>query len=150
MKKTYRILAWTIAVAVAWQAAAIAVALFIVMHDVDEGGVVTSGYDWGGNAGVLMHRIGGSVVIPLASIALLVVSFFAHFDGAVTWALAVFGLVVLQFALVVVAFEVPAVASLHGANALIMFSVAVWTAVRARRAQSAAETGDRVLDTAGT
>jgi hypothetical protein len=150
VRKTYRILAWTIAVAVAWQAAGIAVALFIVIHDVDEGGVVSSGYDWGGNAGVLMHRIGGTLVIPLASIALLVVSFFARFDGAVKWAVLVFGLVVLQFALVVVAFEVPAVASLHGANALVMFGAAVWAALRVSRVQTAAESGDRVLDAAET
>lgn len=150
MSKTYRVLAWTIALAVAWQAAGVAVAFFTVIHEVDDGGVVTSGYDWDGNAGILMHRIGGTAVIPLAAIALLVVSFFARFDGAVRWASIVFGLVVLQFALVFAAFAAPSAGSLHGLNALVLFSAAVWTAVRARRVAGSTGNDERVLDTADT
>lgn len=150
MSKTYRVLAWTIAVTVAWQAAGVALAFFTVIHDVDDGGVVTSGYDWDGNVGILMHRIGGTAVIPLASIALVVVSFFARFAGAVRWAFVVFGLVVLQFALVFAAFAAPSAGSLHGVNALVLFSAAVWAAVRARRLSSGTEQDEPVLDTADT
>ena len=39
-----------------------------------------------GVAGFMVHGINGMMIIPLLGIALLVVSFFAKFDGAVKWA----------------------------------------------------------------
>ena len=132
MRKTYVVLAYVVALGVVWQAAGIAVALFTVMHEVEDGSAITSGYDWGENLGILMHRIGGTAVIPLGSIALLVVSFFTGLPGAVRWAGIVFGLVVLQWLILFVAFVVPNTGALHGANALVLFAAAVWAARRLR------------------
>ena len=132
MRKAYAGLAYVVAIGVVWQAAGIAIALFTVMHEVEDGAAITSGYDWGGNLGILMHRIGGSAVIPLASIALLIVSFFTRLPGAVKWAAIVFGLVVLQWVFVFAAFAAANAASLHGANALAMFAAAVWAGRRLR------------------
>lgn len=148
MRTTYRVLAYVVAGAVVWQAAGIAVAMFTVIHQVEDGGVIASGYDWGENVGVLMHRIGGSVVIPLASILLLVFSFFTHVLGAVKWALIVFGLVVLQWVFVFAAFATANAASLHGANALALFSAALWAGRRLTRVDATAASEDQALDRA--
>ena len=48
--------------------------------------------------------------------------------GAVVAATAVFGLVLLQIALGLLAHEVPAVGGLHGLNALLLFSAALYAA----------------------
>ncbi len=138
MRTTYRVLAWTVAAGVVWQAAGIAAAFFTVLNEVDDGQVLTDAYDWGSNLGIMMHRIGGTLLVPLAALALLVVSFFTRVPGAVRWGLTVFGLVVLQFGLVFAGFANATAGALHGANALVLFAAAVWAG---RRADAA--TGDR-------
>jgi hypothetical protein len=144
MRTTYRVLAWTVAAGVVWQAAGVGWAFFSVLLEVEDGAVVTTGYDWGGNAGIMMHRIGGMGLIPLACLALLVVSFFTQVAGAVRWALIVLGLFVVQFGLVVAAFETAAAGALHGANALVLFAAAVWAGHRVRRVDP--QPSDRALD----
>ncbi|MGW7679340.1 hypothetical protein ACWGID_01285 [Kribbella sp. NPDC054772] len=76
--------------------------------------------DWGHS----LHSIVGSTIIPLLALLLLIVSFFAHVEGGVKWALYVFGLVVLQIALAFLAFAVPVIGALHGLNALALLAVA--------------------------
>jgi hypothetical protein len=145
MRSMYRALAYLIAGVVALQAASVALGFFTIIHEVDGGGVLTADYDYDSNLGIVLHRIGGLGIIPLASITLLVVSFFTRVPGAVRWALAVFGLVVLQIALVFGAFMAAPVGALHGLNALAVFAAAVWAA---RRIGRMADVEDETLETA--
>ncbi|HEY9376232.1 MAG TPA: hypothetical protein VIQ02_03955 [Jiangellaceae bacterium] len=103
------------------------------VSDVDDGGVITAGYDYDSNLGIILHRIGGLGIIPLSAIALLIVSFFVKAPGAVRWAGTVFGLVVLQIALVFAAFVTAPAGALHGLNALAVFLAAAWAARRISR-----------------
>jgi heme A synthase len=118
---------------VALQAASVALGFFTILHEVDDGGVFATGYDYESNIGIMIHRYVGLGLIPLAALVLLVLSFFTRAPGAVRWAAAVFGLVVLQVALVFVAFVVAWGGALHGLNALALFLAALWTGRRIMR-----------------
>ena len=74
--------------------------------------------------------------MPLLGLILLVVSFFAakSVPGARKWAGIVFGLIVLQVALALFAFSVPALGALHGINALAVFGTAVRASMLTREA----------------
>jgi heme A synthase len=61
------------------------------------------------------------------------VSFFARFPGAVAWAGAAFGAVIVQVALGIFAHSVPALGMLHGVVALVLLVVAL---VAARKASA--------------
>jgi len=69
----------------------------------------------------------------LCALALLIVSLFTKAPGAVRWAGGVFGLVVLQIALVFAAFVAASAGALHGLNALALFVAAVWAGRRISR-----------------
>ncbi|GAA1135211.1 hypothetical protein GCM10009630_37490 [Kribbella jejuensis] len=122
MRATYRVLAGLVAVSVVLQAMFIAWGFFTVGKDVDGGAVFDKNSS--DPAGLALHGIFGSSVIPLLALLLLIVSFFAKVDGGVKWALYVFGLVVLQIALAFASFAAPIVGALHGANALALMAVA--------------------------
>jgi hypothetical protein len=72
------------------------------------------------------------MVIPLVALLLLVSSFFARIPGAVKWAGLVLLLVVTQVMLGLFGHAIPALGGLHGLNALLLFSTAVYTARRGR------------------
>jgi hypothetical protein len=129
MKSVYRALAGLIAIGVVVQAMAIALAWFTVLKDTDDGLVFDKNSEF--NLGHLIHSIVGSGVIPLLAIVLLIISFFAKVQGGVRWALYVFGLVVLQFALAAVSFSAPVVGALHGLNAFALLGVASMAARKA-------------------
>ncbi len=122
MRSTYRVLAILIAIVVVLQAASIAFAWFDVLHAVDEGKAFAD-IDDDTNAGHAMHSL-GAVATALLALLLLIVSFFAKIPGGVKWALIVFGVMLLQWVLAIVAFSVPAIGFLHGINALILAGVA--------------------------
>lgn len=145
MRSTYRVLAYVIAAGVAIQAASVALGFFLILSHVDGGGVLTANYDYSGNAGIMVHRVGGLGLVPLASIALLVVSFFTRVPGAVRWAATVFGLVVLQIAFVFGAFLAPSVGALHGLNALAVLGAAMYAG---RRVSRVGEQDEPALDVA--
>ena len=135
MRSVYRALAGLIAIGVLVQAAAIALAWFTVIKDVDGGSVFTEDSD--ANVGHMIHTIVGSGVIPLLAILLLIISFFAKVDSGVRWALYVFGLVALQFGLAAASFGLPAIGALHGLNAFALLGVASMAARRAAGPASA-------------
>jgi len=146
VRTTYRMLAYVIAATVALQAASVALAFFTILDEVDGGQIITADYDYEGNLGILVHRVGGLGIIPLAAIALLIVSFFSKGAGAVRWAGTVFGLVVLQIAFVFAAFGgAPSAGALHGLNALAMFLAALWAG---RRIARVPELDEQELDAA--
>ncbi|KQY47715.1 hypothetical protein [Cellulomonas sp. Root137] len=132
MKTAYRVLAYLVATGVFVQAGAIAYAWFSAINELDGGAVIDS--EWEGNLGHAMHGIVGTMVIPLLVIALLIVSFFAKFPGAVRYALIILGLLLLQIVLAFVAFGAPLVGALHGANALALLGVSITAAQRVPRA----------------
>lgn len=135
--KAYRFLAFMIAVLVIVQAAMIAWAFFGVSNWVTDGGVIDKEFleceedcesigaaDWG----FAIHMFfNGLVLIPLTSLVLLVVSFFAKVPGGVKWAAIIVGLVILQ----VIVFPVlsrevgSGFGALHGLNAMILLGTAI-------------------------
>ena len=139
MRSTYRALAYLIAFGVALQAASVALGFFTILHEVEDGGIFATGYDYEGNLGIMIHRYVGLGLIPLSALVLLVLSFFLRAPGALRWAAAVFGLVVLQIALVFVAFSVAWGGALHGFNALAVFLAALWAGRRIGQAAPARE-----------
>jgi hypothetical protein len=140
MKSVYRVLALAIAVGVLVQAMSIALGWFMALKDMDDGAVLDKNFE--GNFGHSLHGIIGMMIIPLLALLLLIVSFFAGVPGGVKWAAITLGLVVLQIALAFVAFGVPAIGALHGANALALMAVA---GIAGRRA-----TGGTVTPTVAT
>lgn len=148
MKGLYRGLALAVAVLVALQAAFIAYAVSALGAWIQDGGTLDasmmseeSTVEVGGAVGFMLHGIAGTIAVPLAALLLLIVSFFAKVPGGVKWALIVFGVTVLQYALALVArtSEVPIMGALHGLNALILFGVAVTAAMRVKRVVRADE-----------
>ncbi|MBB5785869.1 hypothetical protein [Jiangella mangrovi] len=131
MRATYRVVSGLIALAVVFQAAAVAFGTFGVINEVEGGAVVTSDSDLP-NAGPMLHGIGGTMVIPLLVLVLLIVSFFAKVRGGVKWALLLLLAVAVQITLGFAAFEAPAVGLLHGVNAFVILGLAL-TAARAAR-----------------
>ena len=125
MKQTYRVISGLIALGVLVQAGAIAAGWFTALHDVDNGLIINKNYD--GNAFHGIHGFVGFNVMPLLGLILLVVSFFAakQVPGARKWGAIVFGLIILQVALALVAFSVPAIGALHGINALAVLGTAI-------------------------
>ena len=81
----------------------------------------------------LLHGMNGMMVIPLLALLLLVSSFFAKVPGGVKWGAIVLGLVLLQVTLGLMGHSFPILGALHGINALLLFSSAVWTFWRSRR-----------------
>lgn len=138
MRATYRVLALLIAISVVVQAMFIAIALFQIMHDADNGGVFDKNSE---NWAQMAHSIVGSIVVPLLAIVLLIVSFFARIPGGVKWAAIVFGVLVLQFLLAFLGFGVPVLGALHGINAFALAGVASVAARKARQAETVASAG---------
>ena len=151
MRAVYRVLAFIIAVEVALQAS------FIVWGDAglglwieEEGGVVDkatfeTAFESGEAPfpeflGFMLHGMNGMMVIPALALITFIVSFFAKVPGGIRNAAAVLALVVLQVMLGLFGHENAYIGMLHGVNALILFSAAVYTGREAAKA-SAAEVG---------
>jgi hypothetical protein len=138
MRSAYRVLAMLIAVLVAVQAAAVALAMFGLFRWIDEGGTLDkSAFEgneqlFGEEVGFMIHGMVGMMLIPLLALLLLIVSFFAKIPGGAKWAGLVLLTVVVQVALGLFAFEIPGLGVLHGLNALMLFALAVMAAMRSK------------------
>lgn len=138
MRSAYRVLAFVIAADVMIQAAAIAYAYFGLGVWIDGGGVLdkatmeSDSTDFTGVGGFALHGINGEIVFPALVLILLVVSFFAKVPRGVMWAASALGLTVLQVLLGMFGHALPLLGVLHGANALLIFGVAVMAAMAAR------------------
>jgi hypothetical protein len=135
MRRTYQVLAIVIAALVAVQGATIAFAAYGMVSDLDGGKALTK--DYGGNAGWALHAIGGMIVVPLLSLALLVISFFVNIPDARRWAGGLLGLLVVQAGLGFASHGLPAIGLLHGLNAFLVFAAAAMAARQASRAPAA-------------
>ena len=141
MKGLYRGLALAVAALVALQAAFIAYAVSGLGKWIEEGGTLDASTmqdpnaEVGGGVGFMLHGISGTIAVPLAALLLLIISFFAKVPGGIKWALIVFGVTVVQYALAFLARTggIPVLGALHGLNALILFGVAVTAAMRVKR-----------------
>jgi hypothetical protein len=89
--------------------------------------------------GLLLHGLNGLIIIPACALLLLLSSFFAKVPRGIVFALAVLGLVVLQASLGLGGHAVSFLGALHGINALALFSVAMWTGLRASRGSRAVQ-----------
>ena len=141
MKNVYRVLALLVAAGVMVQAAAIAFGMFGLIKWIENGGSLDKstefGSDLGGYTGFTVHATAGIGIVPLIALLLLVSSFFAKVPGGIKWALIVFGVTVVQVGLGLFAHSLAGLGWLHGANALILFGVAVSAAMRVRTAAPA-------------
>jgi hypothetical protein len=146
VKQTYRVLSGLIALGVLVQAAAIAAAWFTTLSDVDNGLVIDKNYDGNGFHG--LHAFVGFNVMPILGLVLLVVSFFAakSVPGARKWGAIVFGLIILQVALALIAFSVPAIGALHGINALAVLGTAIRASMLARENAAARSSATGAFD----
>lgn len=77
--------------------------------------------------GFMIHGLNGMFVIPAVALALLVVSFFVRAPGVVAWAALTLGLVALQVTLGILGHGITALGFLHGVNALVLASAALFT-----------------------
>ena len=151
MRGTYKFLAYAIAVLVVVQAGAIAWAFFGITDWItNDNGVIDKAFlecgddcesigtaEWG----FAIHMFfNGLVLIPLLSLILLVVSFFAKVPGGVKLALTIVLLVVLQvIVLPMLSREInPGFGALHGINALILLGAAAGAGRRASATTRAA------------
>src|SRR4051794_38465651 len=130
MKSTYRVLAYVIAGLVVLQAVWIALSSFTAISAIESGRTV--GDDAGGIGGML-HGLGGMYAIPLVTIVLVVVSFFAGVTGGVKWALFILLAVVVQIVLAFLSFAIPQIGALHGLNAFVIIALSVIAGIRAGR-----------------
>lgn len=141
MKQVYRVLAFLVAAGVAMQAAAVAFGMFGLIKWVENGGTLDKSTELnsslGGYAGFSLHGIGGTIIMPALALLFLISSFFAKVPGGIRWALITFGVTVLQVALGLFSHTVAGLGWLHGANALVLFGVAVTAGIRVRRAAPA-------------
>ena len=140
MRVVYRVLGIAIVVLVAVQAAMIAWADAGMLAWVGSGGVLDQAAmeseslpPFAEAAGFMIHGMNGMMVIPVVALALLVVSFFAKFPGAVRWAVIVVVLVALQITLGMLGHSLAFLALLHGLNALLLAAAAFYAQLRAGR-----------------
>ena len=156
MRSTYRFLAYLIAVLVVVQAGAIAWAYFGLSNWItNEGGVVDKALlectdcdqDFTAEWGFAIHMFfNGLILIPLTSLILLIVSFFAKVPRGAALAGGIVVLVLLQvFVLPTLSREVGSgFGALHGINALLLLGLAIMAGQRASQPVSTAADAERV------
>lgn len=139
MRQVFRVLAYLVAAAVVVQAAVMVYAVAGLGLFIEEGGVVDQAameQSMSGDplfpeeVGLMLHGMNGMMIIPVIAVLLLIASFFAGVRGAWRWGLAVLALVALQVFLGLAGHAVPFLGALHGVNALLLFSVALYTGWR--------------------
>jgi hypothetical protein len=139
MRSVYRALAYLIALEVVVQAAAVAFAIAGLGTWIQEGGVLdaaameSESIGFTGEAGFMVHGLNGQMIVPLIALLLLISSFFARVPGGVMWAGLVLLTVVVQVLLGIFGHGLPVLGLLHGATALVLFSLAV---IAARKAEA--------------
>lgn len=138
MRSVYKVMAYIVAIGVIVQAMAIVFAIAGLGKWVEEGGVFdqavmeSEGSPFPEVVGFAVHGIGGMMVMPALALIFLIISFFSKVPGGIKWAGIVLLLVALQITLGLLGHGIPALGALHGLNALLLFSAAVYAARRVR------------------
>ncbi|MCW2817961.1 MAG: hypothetical protein JWR42_748 [Marmoricola sp.] len=126
MRAAYKALSHSIAGLVAVQAALIGLATAGLLHWVEDGHTLTpsavKAENTGatGEIGFALHSGIGMILIPLLTIALVVVAFLLKEKAARTWAIALLVVVVVQVGLGSAAGAVPFLGLVHGLLALVV------------------------------
>jgi hypothetical protein len=147
MTKVFRVLAFIIAGLVAVQAALIGWAVIGLRAWVIDGNSLTQASMEGEElpfaeaAGFMVHAIGGTTLIPLLGLILLVVGLIAKFPGSTTLGAIVFALIVIQVVLGIATHSITVAGALHGFNALLLFGAAIMAGMRARDVPVVADDG---------
>ncbi len=140
MRTTYRVLAWLIVIGVVLQAAFIAFAVFGLGawiqqgHTLDKAGMDDHSVDVTGSLGFALHGIVGQMVIPVLTLALLVVAVLAKVPGGVRLAVVLVVLVAVQVGSAMLGDAAPVLGLVHGVDAMAIAAVAGIAAARAARA----------------
>lgn len=139
MRTAYKVFAWLVALGVVVQAASMvwAVAGLGIWVDKDGGVLDKAAMEseeelFPEIAGFMIHGMNGMMIIPALALILLIVSFFAKVPGGIAWAAYVLLAVVVQITLGLFGHEAAIWGMLHGINALILFSLAVYAGLRVR------------------
>jgi hypothetical protein len=139
MRSVYKFFAWLIAAAVVVQAASMVYAIAGLGIWVDKDGGVLDKAAFESEeelfpeiVGFMIHGMNGMMVIPALALILLIVSFFAKVPRGILFAGLVLLAVVLQVTLGLLGHEASIWGGLHGINALVLFSLAVYAGMRAR------------------
>lgn len=146
MRTIYRVLAYLIAALVAMQAAAIALGVFGLFawiaggNVLDKAAMESDTTTFAGAAGFEVHGTAGMLVIPVAALLLLAVSFSTKVPTATRAALIVLACVVCQSVLGLFAHEIYWLGAVHGMFALILFAVAAIAGRRMGASQAEAAT----------
>jgi hypothetical protein len=144
MRTAYKVLAYVVAAEVAIQAMVMVWAIAGLGKWVAGGGVFdksiieSEGMPFPEVAGIIVHGINGTFVVPVIALVLVIVSFFTKVRGAIKWAVIVFVLAVAQGQIGFLGHEFPLAGALHGLNALVLFGVALYAGRRLRPAAAAA------------
>jgi heme A synthase len=155
MRAAYRVLAYLVAAGVVVQAMAMVFATAGLFKWIEGGGqlykAVTESDEtlFPEEVGFAIHAMNGAMIVPAIALLLLICSFFARIPGGVKWAALVFLLVVVQVFLGFSGFAIPALGAVHGLNALLLFTAAIYAArrqrdVAAKPADVAAEPEERL------
>jgi hypothetical protein len=140
MGTAYKVLAYLVAAEVAVQAMVMVWAIAGLGKWVDGGGVFdksvieSEGTPFPEVAGIIVHGINGTFVVPAIALLLLIISFFAKVRGAIKWAVIVLVLAVVQGQIGFLGHEFPLAGALHGLNAMVLFGVAFYAGRRLRAA----------------
>jgi hypothetical protein len=144
MRTAYKVFAYLVAAEVAVQAMVMVWGIAGLGKWVDGGGVLdkaafeeaigSGGMPFPEVAGIIVHGINGTFVVPGIALLLVIVSFFTKVRGAIKWAVIVFVLVVAQGQIGFLGHEFPLAGALHGLNALVLFGVALYAGRRLRTA----------------
>jgi hypothetical protein len=141
MRTAYKVLTYLVAAEVAIQAMVMVWAIAGLGKWVQGGGVFdkavmeNEGMPFPEVAGILVHGINGTFVVPGIALLLLILSFFTKVRGAIKWAIIVFVLTVVQGQLGFLGHEFTGVAAVHGLNALVLFGTAIYAGRRMRTAE---------------
>jgi hypothetical protein len=153
MRTAYRVLAYAIAVEVAVQAMAVVWAMaglgkWIMAGGVADASLIESDVPaFPEVAGFMIHGINGTFVVPALALALMVLSFFTRRRRPIVVAVALFVGVVLQGQLGFLGHAVPVVGALHGLNALVVFTLALYAARRVPVSPPVGERAERSTTT---
>ena len=148
MRTAYKVLAYLVAAEVVVQAMVMVWGIAGLGKWVDGGGVLdkavfeeaigSGGMPFPEVAGLMVHGINGTFVIPGIALLLVIISFFTKVRGAIKWAVIVLALAIAQGQIGFLGHEFPLAGALHGLNALVLFGAALYAGRRLRAATAAA------------
>jgi len=119
MRRVYQIICHIIAACVVIQAAVIAWSTFAILNATGEGAAVSEDNV---PVGFLVHSVVGQMVIPVLSLALLVVALIAR--AGIMWSVWLLVAVLVQVFLGYSSFDLPGLGLIHGINAFVVLGLA--------------------------